>query len=159
MPCGKGYAFWTWPVLTLALLDTEYFRKTRNNVKNRTKCDANFFIGQEQKSICLTLGKGYSFGNGCKNSLVNIGPELVPSHEKGKRARLLMDLVIAVFRLLPLGRLMSLKDGRAPGRGSQRITVLSSSLSRPRHEQWALTGAVSSRLSNSGEVLHLAPNM
>src|ERR1035437_1803229 len=63
MPSGKGYAFWTWPVLTLAFLDTEYFRKMRGNVKNRIKCDADFSIGQEWESICLTLGKGYFFGN------------------------------------------------------------------------------------------------
>jgi hypothetical protein len=27
MPSGKGYAFWTWPVLTLAYLDTESSQK------------------------------------------------------------------------------------------------------------------------------------
>jgi hypothetical protein len=63
MPAGKGYAFWNWPVLTLAFLDTEYFQKMLENVKNRTKFDADFFIGQEWESICLTLEKGYSFGN------------------------------------------------------------------------------------------------
>jgi hypothetical protein len=34
MPYGKGYVTWTWPVLTPAFLDTEYSRKSQNNVKN-----------------------------------------------------------------------------------------------------------------------------
>src|ERR1039458_3527760 len=84
----------------------------QGNVKNRIKFDADFSIGQEWESICLTLAKEYSFGN--------VRPIFLPG----------MD---------PM--------------------ALSSSLSRPRREQWVLTGAVSSRLSNSGGVLSLVRNM
>lgn len=112
MPSGKGYAFWTWPVLTLAFLDTEYFQMMLENVKNRIKFVTDFSIGQEWESICLTLRKWDFFGN--------VRPIFLP--------------------------------GMAP-------MALSNSLSRPGREQWALTGAVSSHLSNSGGVLPLAPNM
>ena len=58
LPYGKGYVFWTWPVLTPACLDTEYFRKSQDNVKNRTKFDTDFPIGQEREGICLKKDGG-----------------------------------------------------------------------------------------------------
>jgi hypothetical protein len=47
MPSGKGYAFWTWLVLTPAYLDTASFQKMLTQAVNRTICDVDFLIGQE----------------------------------------------------------------------------------------------------------------
>jgi hypothetical protein len=75
LPYGKGYAFWTRAVLTPACLDTEYFRKTQENVKNRTKCDTDLPIGKKGESNCLTKGTEDTFGNRRKISLADICSE------------------------------------------------------------------------------------
>jgi hypothetical protein len=105
MPFGKGYAFWVWPVLTPACLDTAYSQKTRENIKNQTKCDVGFSIGQERKNICLPKGKRDSFSN--EKGIPSVtraknlswhGFNLGPFREKEVSKLAAEDLAIARFR-------------------------------------------------------------
>ena len=69
MPCGKGYACRAWRVLLPACLDTGFRQKMRGKCEEPANCDADLYIGQEQKYFSAFSGfrrtKG-PFDNLCK---------------------------------------------------------------------------------------------
>lgn len=86
-----------------------------------------------------------SFGNGCKISLVSIGPEFAPSAAKEERNWLPLIVAAAVVLLAAAGAIVSLEHGRS--HGASAVTPISAPLD-PYAGSLSLTGLAMSESSN-----------